>query len=167
MYKLLAPRIHLTRRQEQRYIFHQMAVDTIILTSACFGMMLQYMISEMKEAGISPNAQTYSLLMDGYAMVNQPRKASQVMQNCIDDGHKVISADVEFVLVFSCLLVCLSVCCQDLAEQLPLGSAAHDHCLCTQRMFFLFTSSTKVLSVVFTVFMMLEVATKSPHTFVV
>ena len=70
-------------------------------------MLLQYMISEMKEAGIWPNAQTYSLLMDGYAMVNQPRKASQVMQDCVDDGHKVISAYIEFVLFVSCLSVCL------------------------------------------------------------
>lgn len=73
--------------------------------------MLQYMISEMKEAGSWPQAMTYSFLMDGYAMVNQPRKASQVMQDCIDDGHKVVSACAACAVIV-CLVVtlCLSVC---------------------------------------------------------
>ena len=48
------------------------------------------MIAEMKEAGILPASQTYAMLMDGYAVTNQPRKAAQVMQDCINDGHKVI-----------------------------------------------------------------------------
>lgn len=53
---------------------------------------MQYMIAEMKEAGVWPSPQIYSMLMDGYAVVNQPRKAAQLMQDCIDDGHKVTSA---------------------------------------------------------------------------
>lgn len=48
------------------------------------------MIAEMKEAGILPASQTYAMLMDGYAVTNQPRKAAQLMQDCIDDGHQVI-----------------------------------------------------------------------------
>ena len=87
----------MTRRQEKQsldghWYFHD--------DNCLFGMMLQYMISEMKEADIWPNVQTYSLLMDGYAMVNQPRKASQVMQGCVDDGHKVIPAHADFVFTF-------------------------------------------------------------------
>lgn len=64
------------------------------------------MISEMKEAGIWPNVRTYSELMDGYAMVNQPRKASQVMQDCVDDGHKVVPAHAELVFSFHSAFQC-------------------------------------------------------------
>ena len=64
-------------------------------------MMLQYMISEMKQAGNWPQAMTYSYLMDGYAMVNQPHKASQVMQDCIEDGHKVMGCLCCHCLPFS------------------------------------------------------------------
>ncbi len=89
-----------------------MVVGTTSLTPVCLGMMLQYMISEMKEAGNWPHAITYSFLMDGYAMVNQPHKASQVMQDCIDDGHKVMSACAACAVIVCLSTACLLVCCQ-------------------------------------------------------
>ena len=53
--------------------------------------LLQYMMSEMREAGIKPGPDIYSAFMDGYALVKQPRKACKMMQDFADNGGTVFT----------------------------------------------------------------------------
>ena len=47
------------------------------------------MLTEMKEAGIIPGAESYFAFLEGFAMAKQPRRASQIMQDFVDNGGEV------------------------------------------------------------------------------
>ena len=49
----------------------------------------QYLITEMKQMGFTPDSLTYGSLISGYGDIKQPRKAAAVMQDFLDSGGQV------------------------------------------------------------------------------
>ena len=52
-------------------------------------MLLQVLLSEMRQAGIAPDAATYGRMISAFADARQPKKAAAVMQQVIDGGTVV------------------------------------------------------------------------------
>ena len=70
---------------------------------------LQYLIGEMKKAGMAPDVLTYGSMITAFANVRRPRRAAGVMQDFIDEGGQVT---LRLTWLFIYISTCVAhLCC--------------------------------------------------------